>query len=95
VLAKKGSNLFCRFTSRNEFFAARKLLIDAILGTDMHHHFALTQELLSHNTVFQAEEDADRTLLVRTVADKQGSAIVAPVPPQASTLHLPLLVVPG
>lgn len=65
VLSKRGSNLFCRFTSRDEFFAARKLLIDAILGTDMHHHFTLTQELLSHNTVFQAEEDADRTLLVR------------------------------
>lgn len=65
VLSKRGSNLFCRFTSQAEFFAARKLLIDAILGTDMHHHFALTQELLSHNTVFQAEEDADRTLLVR------------------------------
>jgi hypothetical protein len=63
VLSKRGANLFCRFT-REEFFAARKLLIDAILGTDMHHHFALTQELLSHNTVFQAEEDADRTLLV-------------------------------
>jgi hypothetical protein len=71
VLAKRGSNLFCRFTSRDEFFAARKLLIDAILGTDMHHHFALTQELLSHNTVFQAEEDADRTLLVRRVSNKQ------------------------
>lgn len=65
VLSKRGSNLFCRFTSQDEFFAARKLLIDAILGTDMHHHFTLTQELLSHNTVFQAEEDADRTLLVR------------------------------
>lgn len=64
VLSQRGANLFCRFT-REEFFAARKLLIDAILGTDMHHHFALTQELLSHTTVFQAEEDADRTLLVR------------------------------
>lgn len=63
VLSKRGSNLFCRFT-REEFFAARKLLIDAILGTDMHHHFALTQELLSHSTVFQAEDDADRALLV-------------------------------
>jgi hypothetical protein len=95
VLAKRGSNLFCRFTSRDEFFAARKLLIDAILGTDMHHHFALTQELLSHNTVFQAEEDADRTLLVRRASNTQGSAVFAPLRPTASALHLPLLVVPG
>lgn len=66
VLSKRGSNLLCRFAAREEFFAARKLLIDAILATDMHHHFALTQELISHSPVFQAEEDADRALLVRS-----------------------------
>lgn len=64
VLSKRGSNMFCCFSARDEFFAARKLLIDAILGTDMHHHFALTQELVSHSTMFQVEEDADRALLV-------------------------------
>jgi hypothetical protein len=56
--------LFCRFT-REEYFQARRMLIDAILGTDMHHHFALTQDLISHSAVFRAEEDADRALLVR------------------------------
>lgn len=64
MLSKRGSNMFCCFSARDEFFAARKLLIDAILGTDMHHHFALTQELVSHSTMFQVEEDADRALLV-------------------------------
>ena len=65
MLSKRGSNLLCRFTARDEFFAARKLLIDAILATDMHHHFELTQELISHSTAFQPEEDGDRELLVR------------------------------
>lgn len=63
ILSKRGSNLFCRFT-REEFFAARKLLIDSILGTDMHHHFSLTQELLSHSSAFTPESDGDRALLV-------------------------------
>lgn len=67
VLRKPGSNLLCCFSdNREEFFAARKLLVDAILGTDMHHHFALTQELMSHGLTFQAEDDADRSLLVGT-----------------------------
>lgn len=69
VLRKRGANLLAKFSDRAEYQAARRLLVDTILATDMGSHFALTQELCSHSLVFLADDDADRALLVRPLLD--------------------------
>lgn len=65
ILRQQGSNLLQRFTGA-DWWQARRLLIDAILCTDMHHHFALTQELQKHSLLYLSEDEGDRTLLVST-----------------------------
>eukprot|EP00877_Chromochloris_zofingiensis_P010856 jgi/Chrzof1/6023/Cz17g02070.t1 len=66
VLRRRGANVFEKF-SREEFAAARSLMVDAILCTDMTHHFALTQELQKHSLEFSAQEEGDRALLVKVL----------------------------
>lgn len=77
VLRRRGANVFEKF-SREEFAAARSLMVDAILCTDMTHHFALTQELQKHSLEFSAQEEGDRALLVR----QKGSSM------HAAALHI-------
>lgn len=63
ILRQRGSNLLQCFTGE-EWQKARRLLIDVILATDMHHHFTLTQELQKHSIIFATDDDADKVLLV-------------------------------
>eukprot|EP00878_Enallax_costatus_P011773 GHUV01012289.1.p1 GENE.GHUV01012289.1~~GHUV01012289.1.p1 ORF type:complete len:856 (+),score=231.71 GHUV01012289.1:611-3178(+) len=66
LLRQRGSNLLQCFTGP-DWHQARRLLIDAILATDMHHHFALTQELQKHGLVYSTEDDAGRALLMKAI----------------------------
>jgi hypothetical protein len=63
-LLRTSGNLLARFSERAEWQAARRLLVDTILSTDMHGHFALTQDLQKHGPVFSPDVDTDRALLV-------------------------------
>ncbi|WIA12087.1 hypothetical protein OEZ85_012163 [Tetradesmus obliquus] len=66
-LLRTSGNLLARFAERAEWEAARRLLVEAILSTDMHGHFTLTQELQKHGPAFAPELEADRTLLVKAI----------------------------
>lgn len=68
-LLRTSGNLLARFAERAEWQAARRLLVEAILSTDMHGHFTLTQELQKHGPAFAPELEADRTLLVSLGVD--------------------------
>lgn len=63
LMRQRGSNLLQCFKGP-DWHQARRLLIDAVLATDMQHHFALTQELQKHGLMYSAEEEADKALLV-------------------------------
>ncbi|PNW74351.1 hypothetical protein CHLRE_13g605100v5 [Chlamydomonas reinhardtii] len=45
--------------------AARKVIISAILCTDMANHFTLTQEFQKHSTTYDPDSEADRLLLLK------------------------------
>ncbi|KAG2432321.1 hypothetical protein HYH02_013041 [Chlamydomonas schloesseri] len=45
--------------------AARKVIISAILCTDMANHFTLTQEFQKHSTTYDPDNEADRLLLLK------------------------------
>ncbi|GLC43173.1 hypothetical protein PLESTB_000855000 [Pleodorina starrii] len=47
--------------------AARKLIISAILCTDMANHFAITQEFQKHSTAYEPDNEADRLLLIKMI----------------------------
>jgi hypothetical protein len=72
-LLRTSGNLLGRFSERAEWQAARRLLVDAILSTDMHGHFALTQELQKHGPVFSPDVEADRALLVGLCGGRRAS----------------------
>lgn len=63
-LLRTSGNLLSSFTERSEWQAARRLLVESILSTDMHSHFALTQELQKHSLIFRPDVEEDRVLLV-------------------------------
>ncbi|KAG2427309.1 hypothetical protein HXX76_012504 [Chlamydomonas incerta] len=51
--------------SPEEQRAARKVIISAILCTDMANHFTLTQEFQKHSTTYDPDSEADRLLLLK------------------------------
>ncbi|KAF6255058.1 hypothetical protein COO60DRAFT_253735 [Scenedesmus sp. NREL 46B-D3] len=83
-LLRTNGNLLGRFSERAEWQAARRLLVDAILSTDMHGHFALTQELQKHGPVFSPDVDSDRALLIKAIL--HAADISNPLRPWAGAL---------
>ncbi|GBG00359.1 cAMP phosphodiesterase [Raphidocelis subcapitata] len=83
VLRSRGANLL-EGLPQEDWRAARRLLVDAILATDMSHHFGLTQELQKHPPAFAADNEADRALLTKAIL--HAADIANPVRPFRTAL---------
>ncbi|EFJ40838.1 hypothetical protein VOLCADRAFT_99277 [Volvox carteri f. nagariensis] len=66
ILSRADCNLLAVLTPEEQR-AARKVIIAAILCTDMANHFTITQEFQKHGLGYEPDNESDRLLLIKII----------------------------
>ncbi|GIL88796.1 hypothetical protein Vretifemale_16683, partial [Volvox reticuliferus] len=66
ILSRTDCNVLAVLTPEEQR-TIRKVIISAILCTDMANHFALTQEFQKHSVTYEPDSEPDRLLLTKVI----------------------------